>query len=137
MRRLKQLPWIPLILIAILTCFWVFFLEFFLGIASTQLAIVQDTLKLLYSPPLGIIMNFVVAVGVGALAVYFLEVVYPRILINAATLWALVLCLVVAIFVKSVLPVLLSTSTSLIRADQTVLIGLVLGVFLKGKSYWR
>lgn len=142
MRRLRQLPWIPLFLIAILTNFWIFFVEFFLGVASTQLAIVQDTLTTLRSSPVNIIISVAVAVGVGALAIYFLEIIFPHVFINAAALWAFALCLIVMVFVKSMLPTLLPifnspTSVSLISPDQTALIGIVLGVFLKGKSYWR
>ena len=133
LQRLKRLPWIPLLLTAVLTNIWVFVVEFFLGIGVERSPLVQKALTLLLSPPLGTITIIAIAALIGALAVFLLEIVYPRLLINAGVLWALVPCLVLAIVLKNLLPL----SLNLVSLDEGRLIGIVLGVFIKGRPYWR
>lgn len=71
-------------------------------------------------------------VGVGALGIVLCERWRPRLLPNTAILWTLVLCLLLAGWLKSVLlPGLL-----VVRAAPS-LVGLVIGVFWKGAPYWR
>ena len=133
LQRLKRLPWIPLLLTAVLTNIWVFVVEFFLGIGVERSPLVQKALTLLLSPPLGMITIIAIAALIGALAVFLLEIVYPRLLINAGVLWALVPCLILAIALKNLLPL----SLNLVSLDEGRLIGIVLGVFIKGRPYWR
>jgi hypothetical protein len=133
LQRLKRLPWIPLLLTAVLTSIWVFVVEFFLGIGVERSPLVQKSLALLLSPPLGIITVLAIAALVGALAVFLLEIVYPNLLINAGVLWALVPCLILAIVLKNQLPVPLN----LVALENGQLIGIILGVFVKGRPYWR
>ena len=133
LQRLKRLPWIPLLLTAVLTNIWVFVVEFFLGIGLERSPLVQKSLTLLLSPPLGTITIIAIAALVGALAVFLLEIVYPRLLINAGVLWALVPCLILAIVLKNQLPL----SFNLVSLDEGRLIGIVLGIFVKGRPYWR
>lgn len=133
LRRLRQLPWVPLFLISLLTLFWASVLELLLGFASVYLPLVNQALSILFAPPLNIIMGLAVAVGLGALAVLFLEIVYPQLMINSGVLWALVLCLFLLVVVRSILPI----PTSLLEPSYAMLIGSMLGIFLKGKPYWR
>jgi signal transduction histidine kinase len=134
LQRLRRLPWLVLALISILTVFGILVLELLLWIGAVRFALIRDALSLLYTPPLNLAVELIVAAGVGALAVYLLEVICPQVVINAGVLWALLLCLLLAAYVKSMLslPISLLNPTS-----QTFLIGVVLGVFWKGKSYWR
>jgi hypothetical protein len=111
-------------------------MEFFLGFGIARSSLVQDTLVLLLSPPLGLIVTLAIGVGAGMLGLYLLEIVYPSLRIDTGVMWALVLCLIVAIALKATL---LSEAIplTLVSPNQTQLIGVVLGVFLKGKPYWR
>ena len=77
-------------------------------------------------------MAFAVAVGVGALAVYLLERL-DRLSINTASLWTLVLCLALLLFLKSLL-----LPTVLVDVNNEIqLVGIVIGVFWKSRPYWR
>jgi hypothetical protein len=133
LQRLSRLPWLSLMVAAVLAIIWLFVLEFFLWFGAVRLTLVQDVLELLLTPPLELITAFAIAVGVGALGVYLLEVVYPHLIINSGVLWALVLCLLVAIALKLLFPL----PASLVTLNETQLLGIVLGVFIKGKPYWR
>ncbi|HEY9626900.1 MAG TPA: peptide chain release factor 1 [Coleofasciculaceae cyanobacterium] len=136
LQRLSRLPWTSLAITAVLTSIWIFVMEFFLGFGIARSSLVQDTLVLLLSPPLGLIVTLAIGVGAGMLGLYLLEIVYPSLRIDTGVMWALVLCLIVAIALKATL---LSEAIplTLVSPNQTQLIGVVLGVFLKGKPYWR
>ena len=133
MRRLKLLPWRSLLQISTLTTFIVFILELLLVWGFTQSNIIRNTITMLYSPPLGIVMPIAIAVGIGALAVYLCERWLPQVLLNTSSLWALVLCLLLALGLKSLLPL----PSLLVNLSESALIGIIIGVFWKGRPYWR
>lgn len=133
LQRLKQLPWIPLLMVALLTIFWASVLELLLLLGSASVVLINRALVMLFTPPLGIIMSLAIAVGVGALAVVFLEVVYPHLMVSTGVLWALLLCLFLTMVVRNALP----PQTQLLEPSYTMLIGSMLGIFMKGKPYWR
>jgi hypothetical protein len=137
LQRLFRLPWISLLIAAILTNIWVFVLEFFLWFGAVRFPSLQNVLNLLFSPPLGMVMTVAIGAGVGALAVYLLEIVYPHLIINAGVLWALVPCLLLAIAIKVMTLDSLLLPTSLVSLSQIQFLGIILGIFLKGKPYWR
>ena len=127
--RLKNLPWQELLQIAALTNAIVIVVELFLGWGFAQSPIVRNILKLLYSSSLGVLIPVATAVGMGALAVYIFEQRQQQFLLNSSSLWALV----VGLALKSLLPV----PAFLVDLSETTLIGIVLGVFWKGRPYWR
>jgi hypothetical protein len=133
LQRLKYLPWLQLSLTAFATTLITFVVETVLGVGLTYSPVVQTVLTLLFAPPLGIITLFAIALGIGALAVYWLERVYPRIIINTGVLWALVLCVIVAFFLKSLLPL----PVNLVTPSQFVMVGILVGIFWRGRRYWR
>ena len=134
LRRLKFLPWRSLFLVSSLITLIVIVLDILLTLGYHQSLAIERALNLLYTPPLGILVNLAVIVGIGALAVYLLEKLYPKAILNAATLWALVLCLAICLVVKSLLGVVPNV---LVNFDETQLIGMMVGVFWKGRPYWR
>jgi hypothetical protein len=134
MRRLQYLPWRSLFLTAAATVFCTTVLAYALVFSSMNLAIVRQILSILYSPPWGTLTDIAVSLGVGALSVYFLETLFPRIAINVNILWSLILCLIVVLVIKSMLPI----PDGLINFNEISVVGMVLGVFLLGgKRYWR
>lgn len=133
LRRLKQLPWLPLFLVALLTFFWASVLEWLLALGADNVNLVRNALLMLFAPPLNLLMLIAIAIGIGALAVLFLEIMYPQLMITTGTLWALVLCVFCVGFVRSLLP----SPLALLTPSYSMLIGILLGVFLKGKPYWR
>jgi hypothetical protein len=133
LRRLKFLPWRSLLQVSTLTTLIVIVLEFLLTLGFIQSAVIEHTLSFIYTGSLGLLITFATAVGIGAIAVYILERFYKQVIINSASLWALVLCLALLFLLKSLIPL----TPILIRLDQTQLIGIILGVFWKGRPYWR
>jgi hypothetical protein len=133
LRRLKILPWRSLLQVSALTTLIVVVLEFLLTLGYLQSAVINRTLSFIYAGSLSLLITFVTAIGVGTLAVYLLERFYRQIIINSASLWALVLCLALFFILKSLIPLM----PILISLDQLELIGIILGVFWKGRPYWR
>jgi branched-subunit amino acid ABC-type transport system permease component len=133
LRRLKLLPWRSLLQVAVLTTLIVIGINLLILLGLTQSVVINKALKLLYSPPLNIFLLLGVSVGIGALAVYLLERLHQQVIINTASLWALVLCLGVTFVIKSFLPL----PEFFVSVDEVWLIGVVVGVFWKGRPYWR
>ncbi|MEG4962942.1 MULTISPECIES: peptide chain release factor 1 [unclassified Microcoleus] len=133
LRRLKLLPWREMLQIAALVNSIVIGLELFLAWGFTQSRAIRNGVTLLYGSSLGILIPFAAAVGMGALAVYFLEYWQQQFLLNRINLWVLVLCVLLGLVLKSFLPI----PASLASLSETALIGISVGVFWKGRPYWR
>ena len=132
LQRLKYLPWRSLFLLSSLIAVIVTAIDYLVVIGYNYSLVIQRTLTLLYTPPMGILVDFAFVVGIGALAVYLLEK-FSRLSINTAVLWALVLCLAVCLVVKSLLPI----PDVLVKFNEIQLMGIAIGVFWKGRPYWR
>lgn len=133
LRSLKFLPWRSLLQISALTTLIVLVVDLVLVWGFTQSSIITNTITMLYAPPLGIFMPIATSVGIGALGVYLCERLLTRVLLNASNLWALVLCLLLGLGLKSLLPL----PSLLLNLSQLTLVGVILGVFWKGRPYWR
>lgn len=133
LRSLKFLPWRSLLQVSLLVAVIVIILDFLLTLGYIQSDIFQRLLMLVYAPPLGIVISLAIAVGIGALGVYLLERFYRLVSINTGSLWALVLCLAVVLFLKTLLPL----PAVVFNLNQASLIGIIIGVFWKGRPYWR
>ena len=133
LRRLKLLPWREMLQIAALVNSIAIGLELFLTWGFTQSRVIRNVLTLLYGSPLGILIPFATAVGMGALAVYFLEYWQQKSLLNRTNLWVLALCVLLGLVLKSFLPIL----SFLASLSEAALIGVTVGVFWKGRPYWR
>ena len=133
MRRLKLLPWREMLQIAALVNCMVVGLELFLVWGLIQSEVFRKVFTLLGGPSLGILIPLAIAVGMGALAVYFLEYWQQQFLLNRVSLWVLVLCLLLGLLLKSFLPI----PPLLASLSEEALIGVTVGVFWKGRPYWR
>jgi hypothetical protein len=133
MRRLKLLPWREMLQIAALVNCIVVGLELFLAWGRIQSEVFGKIFTLLFGFPLGILIPFGIAVGMGSLAVYFLEYWQQQFLLNRISLWVLVLCVLLGLVLKSLLPI----PDYLASLSETALIGVTVGVFWKGRPYWR
>ena len=130
--RLKHLLWRSLFLLSSLITLIVTVLDFLVVIGYNYSAAIGQALTLLFNGPLGILVSFAIPIGIGALAVYLLENLY-RLRIDTGVLWALVLCLAVCLVVRSLLPI----RKALVEMNEIQLIGIAIGVFWKGRPYWR
>ena len=131
LRRLKILPWREMLQIAALVNLTVLGIELFLA-WGTKISAISNALRLLYSSSLGILVPVAIAIGMGSLAVYLLEYWQQQFMLNQTNLWLLVFCLFLGVFLKSLLlpPFFISLS-------EATLIGIAVGVFWKGRPYWR
>jgi hypothetical protein len=130
LRRLKLLPWREMLLISALSNLIIFGIELFLVWGYNESPAFRKALKLLFSSPLSVLIPCVAAIGMGALAVYCFEFWHQQFLLNGASLWALIFCLMLGLFLKSLL------LSPLVSLSQTALIGVAIGVFWKGRPYW-
>ena len=123
LQRLKYLPWLELFQVAALTT---------LIVTVLDIILIEIILTLL-SRWLISLSIFAAAIGIGALAVYLMERFFRQIYINTAILWALIFCLALLLWIKSYLPI----RVFLTGMGYPQLIGIILGVSLKGRRYWR
>lgn len=130
LRSLKYLPWRSLFQVSALTIGIVAALEIILNFALTKSSIISKIFNLLFAPPLGLLMAFFLAVGVGALAVYLLERFYTQTTISKNSLWALVLCLILILWLKVLL-----IEPLILYLNEIQAIGMILGIFWKGRPY--
>jgi hypothetical protein len=130
--RLRQLPWRSLLQVAVLTTLVSIVIDFGLGVAAVRVPVVTMVLGLLFSPSLAVLTSLGIAIGIGAIAVLILEAL-DRSIISAGSLWALVLCLIGFAVLRSFVPPVPIT----LQASYTDFLGFVLGVFWKGRPYWR
>ena len=130
--RLKRLPWRSLFLVAGLATAIATVAEQLLFWAFQEVAIVTQLLSIVLFPPLGTLIPVAVPMGLGVLTVYLLERWQTQVFVNTASLWALVPCLLLSLWLKSLL-----VPYFLLGLSRTALIGIVLGVFWKGRAYWR
>lgn len=132
-RQLKYLPWLALFQVAALTLLAVSVVDISL-IMGLRVAVIRQAIALLFAPPLGILMLIGISAAIGALAVYVLKRFFRRqVIVSVGVLWALVLCVMVVMVVRSLLPV----PSLLIQPNQLSLVGVVLGVFLSQGRGWR
>lgn len=133
LRRLKFLPWLSLALLTLATLAIVVGIEVIIGLSYTRVGAVQAVLNILFGPPLGMITLLAAGAGIGVLAVFLLETRWRQVSINAGVLWALVLCLILGSLIRSLIPV----PIILISPNETQFIGFIVGVFWRGRPYWR
>lgn len=131
LRPLKYLPWIPLLQAALVTTLIAIAIDLLVFLSFLVPGVQTAALQLLNSP-FEILIRLGAAVGVGALAVVVLKRWFRQIVMTNAILWALVPCLLLCLFLKSVLGL---PAPLLPALDYMVLIGVVLGVFWRGRRY--
>jgi len=131
------MPWARLFQVAALTTILAIALDLMLLGLVIYSPLMREALHLLFADPLDVVMNVIVYVGVGALAVYVMETIFRKLIINVANLWGLVFCLAVVMTLASTLENLFGIPSLLIGAEQGSLLGLVLGVFATTWKYWR
>ncbi len=142
LQRLKYLPWKELSLGAGLTLLCVLAIEGVLLLAILYLQPLRALLDQVFSNgAVTLLIQFGLNLGVGALAVYLVETVWPRLVLNAGSLWALFLCVLLALLLQRVLPLpaLVQRLDQLLLGgfNQFSLVGVMLGAFWKGRSYWQ
>lgn len=136
LRRLKYLPWTELLQVALVTIVfmiaidWVFF-------QLVRIPALLPTIAQLFNSPFSLLIFLGAAVGVGALAVAIMERWFRQIVITNSSLWALVPCIALWLWLRSFLPENVFPQLLTPALGTQSLIGVIVGVFWKGKPYWR
>ncbi|WRH68109.1 MAG: peptide chain release factor 1 [Planktothrix sp. GU0601_MAG3] len=132
-QRLKNLPWLSLLQSVALTYLIVAIAEVLTLWGITHSLAFKQIMLLLLTPPLGMLILFGVGVGVGALSIYLIEIQPAKVFLNVACLWALFISLLIVLFIyKSIFTPVILLSTS-----QITTMGILIGLFWKGRPYWR
>jgi len=132
-RSLKYLPWSVLLQSAAVTVAIAAVLDFLLlqvGIAIAPNAAFIPQPVLFY---LQIFAPLAAAYGVGALSIFITARFFREILLTAETIWALIGCVVLLCWIKTLLPV----PGLLLYLNTFNIMLIVLGAFFSGKRYWR
>lgn len=137
LRSLKFLPWRALFSAAITTLTLAKIFDMGLIIFAGQSPEARDFLQTVLRPPWSLIIVVLLSVGLGALAVFLLETWFYPGRIFGATLWGLVLCLLLTLVVIAIISGLTQVPAGLLDVNENVLIGLAVGVFWRGRRYWR
>jgi hypothetical protein len=133
--QLKRLPWVPLLQNALLTVIVATLLDvgLVLILFLTFRAFPSGANVFLQGGLVQLLLRFLAAAGMGALAVLLMERRFRGVRLDAGVLWALVGCLAGVLLVKTWLPL----PTLLIGLSYEQLVGLVLGLFSQGRRHWR
>ncbi|MEM8806783.1 MAG: peptide chain release factor 1 [Cyanobacteria bacterium P01_G01_bin.38] len=129
LRPLKYLPWGTLFQIAGLATVAGGLIERLLISSLSQFNLLSRLTSLFLFVE---VLQFGLGFGTGALGVIILERWFSRLSINASVLWALVGCLVLTLWLKTLLPFIW-----VVGLDQLSIVGALLGVFWQGRRHWR
>ena len=140
--RFKSQPWLPLMQVALVANLMVAIIEYMLVWAETNSESFNRAFSLLFSPSVSMLWSVGAAVGFGALGVYIGERWRSGLTLNIASLWALVLCLLLGLYIKFWLIKFglkfgIFIPTLWLELNRVSLVGIIIGVFWKGSSYWR
>lgn len=131
-QRFQRIPWRELFTVAIASNLALIALELLLGLSVMYSPPIRAFLQILFGSPLGVLLPVGLAIALGCLAVYIMEKWSQQYLLNRGNLWALVLCLLLTLTVKQFIQVPLE----LVDLSQITLMGIIIGVFWKGRPYW-
>lgn len=134
MNALKYLPWRSLTLAALLSVVVVKATDLWIGRLLGQLGNTSLLMKFLLTPTGSTLLFFCVGLAIGSLGVAFLEKFEVRQAIDSSSLWALVLCILVSLWLVVQLNI---EGLSLSEVHYTHTIGIAVGVFWKGRYYRR
>jgi hypothetical protein len=133
LRRLKYLPWIALLQVGLITILIAIAIDGLL-ILAIRIPVIFTLLARFLNSPLALLLELATAAGLGTLAVTILERWFRQVILNTATLWALVPCVALWLGLRPWLPLPVILTPEL---GVTSLTCITLGIFWKGKSYWR
>jgi hypothetical protein len=130
----KQLPWGSLCLSALLAVAVVRVIDFILMRGLSHLDKTSTLGQLLITPSGYMFLLLCGGLTIGGLGVAFLERMEQISPIYASTLWGLVLCLFISLWLVDLIPL---GGLGLSTLTQHHLPVIVVGVFWRGKPYWR
>lgn len=133
METFKRQPWLQLLQVAAIAILLVTIIDVVIIVALSYSQLLYRIVGPLLSSPLGLILSLAAMAGVGALGVYLCESWQRQVILSNNSLWALVLCLIGMLALKSLLPL----PELFVSLSYYNVIGMLVGVFWKGRPYWR
>jgi hypothetical protein len=130
---LKYLPWRSLFWVAILAVITMKAIDFVLW-KSFGYAESSGFVELLSTKTGNLLFLFCEGLAVGGFGVLYLERVGRVGPIYTSTLWALVLCLFLCLWLGTYIPI---AGLGLVDISQLHVMSMLLGVFWRGRPYWR
>ena len=127
-QKFRLQPWKSLFQVA----FFTIVIASFIDLAFNLLLINSDLWYRLLASQI-LIISLVYNFGLGVLGVYIAERWKPEVKLNTSSLWALILCLIICIFLRTLIPI----RALLISFSKYSIIPLIVGLFWKGRFYWR
>ena len=132
LKPLSRQPWAELVAAGAITMVVAGFLDLGIGFALAFLPELRGIVGLILS--LGSLVRLAVGVGVGILAVWTVERFFaPQVRLDRASLWALVACVFLSLAIATSQPLPLS----FLSLGYLQIVGILLGVFWKGRRYWQ
>lgn len=133
---MKYLPWAELFQSAFVTVAIATVLDYFLllglvAIANTGMNIAPPQFLL---PLIALLIPAAVSLGIGALAIFITARFFRQVLLRAGTMWGLIGCVLIFLFLRSLLPV---PGLLVGGIDYFSIVGIVVGAFTYGRRYWR
>ncbi|MEO0769814.1 MAG: hypothetical protein AAFY72_10330 [Cyanobacteria bacterium J06649_4] len=137
-RSLKYFPWPDLFLSAGVTVAIATVLDFLFYQALLYSMTTGDDINISLPGFLIVIISILlpaaVAIGIGVLSIFITARFFRQILLTAGTMWALIGCVLVLLFVRQFLPV---PGVFVGGVDYFSIMGIAIGAFTYGRRYWR
>jgi hypothetical protein len=130
---LKYLPWRSLFLVAILAVITMKAIDFLVW-KSFDYTESSGFAELLSTKIGNLLFLFCEGLAVGGFGVLYLERIGRVGPIYTSTLWTLVLCLFLSLWLSTYLPM---KGLGLVDISEVHVMSLILGVFWRGRPYWR
>ncbi len=134
MNSLKYLPWRSLFLSSLVGIAIVKAADLIVDKIVNRLDSTSVLIRFLLTPSGFTLICACAGLAAGSLGVIFLERFERSSPIYSSTLWALVLCTLISLWLVQHLGI---AGLSLIGIDYVHVIGIIVGVFWRGKRYWR
>lgn len=136
----RQLPWVSLFQSAGVTVLISALIEFLiLQLATFLSGLVSGAAgEWLFGICLGILLPILLAVGLGALALWVTARLFQQIPLRSDTMWALVACVLVLLPIKNFLVNQFIIANPLsVGLDMVTIVLVAVGLFSAGRRYWR
>ncbi|NCJ06572.1 hypothetical protein GS597_08655 [Synechococcales cyanobacterium C] len=133
MHQLKSFPWWYLFTVSQVTVAAVAGLDLLLFLGVQRSPILFQMVTPWRQFPGLLLIQVGIGLGIGAISVIGLET-FRRVIISGATLWALMGCLLLSLLLMGVIS---PPGVWQIGPDQGIVVGTLIGVFSRGRRYWR
>lgn len=135
-RSLQYLPWADLlksaaVTVAIATAIDYLFITGLAALSRSGVGIgIPNGIVFLIAAILPLAVYF----AIGALSIFVTSRLFRQVILTANTMWALVACMLLALFVRSLLPI---PGLFVVGISYLAIMGIAIGTFVYGRRYWR